>query len=316
MVSSGKAIISRHQLPDFLIIGTGKSGTTSVDNYLKQHPGVFISPLKEPNFFGYELNQPSDFEGTPQIHHYNNSVTNIEDYVELFAGAEDHQVKGETSNTYMYHKNAPDRILHYAADVKIIAILRQPAERLYSRYLHLARENRVPTVQFSDCLDPTTVWWQRNDLIKEGYYGRHLSRYFEIFPKSQIKVFLFEDLRQDSEKMMKDIFRFIGVDPDFKVDFSVEYNQSGFIKNKAFDKVIGQNSWVKKALKKILPQRWYNALKHNSTTQKQLNQFRNKNLQRPSLDPSLKSEISHSIYKEDIKLLESLIARDLSKWYA
>lgn len=301
-------------LPDFLIIGAGKSGTTSVDNYLKQHPDIFVSPVKEPNFFGYELNTAKDFEGSPQLNHYNSSVTNFDDYVKLFEKAAEEQVKGETSNTYMYHINAANRIKHYMPDVKLIAILRQPAERLYSRYLHLARENKLPTENFEDCLDKSSIWWVRNDLIKEGFYGHYLNNYFKIFDQSQIKVFLFEELKDNPEKLHKEIFQFLGVEDKFEIDFSITYNQSGFIKNPMLDKLIGPNSFLFLGLKKLIPQKSIQKIKDNKFLFKKVNDLRSKNLTKPKLSKELKCKISNEIYKEDIILLQNLINKDLSHW--
>jgi hypothetical protein len=301
-------------LPDFLIIGAGKSGTTSVDNYLKQHPDIFISPVKEPNFFGYELNTAKDFEGSPQLKHYSSSVTNINDYAKLFEGAKTDQVKGETSNTYMYHENAPERIKHYIPDAKLIAILRQPAERLFSRYLHLARENKLPTQNFEDCLDKSTIWWKRNDLIKEGYYGKYLEKYFKLFDKSQIKVFLYEELRENPAKLHQEIFQFLGVKDNFEIDFSITYNQSGFIKNSLLDKLIGPNSFLFKGFKKIFPEKSIQKIKENKYVFKKVNDLRSKNLSKPKLTKELKNKISNDIYKEDILLLQKLINKDISHW--
>src|SRR5688572_28202432 len=79
----------KHELlPDFLIIGAGKSGTTSLDKYLKQHPEIFIPRVKEPNFFGYENSKIEDFEGDFQeIKHFKESVTNFDEYINLFRNA-------------------------------------------------------------------------------------------------------------------------------------------------------------------------------------------------------------------------------------
>lgn len=305
---------SYNNLPNFLIIGAGKSGTTSVDNYLKQHPNIYISPVKEPNFFGYELNSAKDFEGSPQLNHYNSSVTNIEEYLKLFENASPKQIKGETSNTYMYHKNAPNRIKYYMPDVKLIAILRQPAERLYSRYLHLARENKLPTQNFEDCLDKNSIWWERNDLVKEGFYGQYLAKYFELFDESQIKVFLFEELKGNPEKLHKEIFQFLGVEDEFQIDFSITYNQSGFIKNPLVDRMIGPNSLLFRGIKKIISKENIQKIKDNKFLFKQVNDMRSKNLTKPKLTKELKSKISNEIYKEDILHLQKLINKDLSHW--
>lgn len=305
---------SSNSLPNFLIIGAGKSGTTSVDNYLKQHPDIYVSPTKEPNFFGYELNTASDFEGTPQLFHYKNSVTNYRDYIKLFEGAKANQMKGETSNTYMYHENAAARIKHYVPDVKLIAILRQPAERLYSRYLHLARDRKLPTDNFEDCLDRDSIWWKRNDLVKEGFYGKHLAKYYELFHPSQIKVFLYEELREDPRNLHRQIFSFLGVQEDFEIDFSIAYNQSGFIKNPLVDKFIGANSLIFRTAKKLLSEESMRKLKDNRLLFKKVNDLRNKNLSKPNLTKELRQRITYEIYKEDILFLEKIIKKDLSHW--
>src|SRR5690606_9216630 len=101
-------------IPNFLVIGAGKSGTTSLDKYLKQHPEIFIPDVKEPNFFGYETTTLADLNGDPaEIQHYRNSITSLDEYLNLFRAAAPNQLKGETSNTYMYHKDAPARIHFY-----------------------------------------------------------------------------------------------------------------------------------------------------------------------------------------------------------
>ncbi|MFZ6011973.1 MAG: sulfotransferase family protein [Bacteroidota bacterium] len=306
----------KHDLiPDFLIIGAGKSGTTSLDNYLKQHPQIFVPSVKEPNFFGYENTKIEDFKGNQEeINHYRGSVTDLQTYLDLFKNAAPRQVKGETSNTYMYHPEAPARIKHYNPDMKLIAVLRQPAGRLYSRFLHLARENRLPTAEFKDCLNKNTIWWQRNDLIKEGFYFRNLKSYYELFPKENIRVYLYEEFNDKTEEVLKDIYRFLGVDENYKTDLSVKYNQSGFIKNKFLDNIYGQRGLINKTVKAIFPKSVIEKLKGNVALQRKLNDLRGKNLAKPKLDPEIRYKLTHEVYGEDIQNLQELIGKDLSHW--
>ena len=302
-------------LPDFLIIGAGKSGTTSLDNYLKQHPRLFFSRVKEPNFFAYD-NVSTDKMDKYVLRHYKQSVTNLTDYKELFREAKPDQLKGETSNTYLTVKHAAERIKHYIPDAKLIAILRQPTERLYSRFLHLARDNRLPSDRFEDVLDRNSIWWQRNDLVKEGFYYKNLSRYFELFPRENIRVYLNDDLKKDSLGLMKDIFDFLGVEPLGTINDSVKYNKSGIIKNKFYDKTLGHNSVFKVMLKKMAPTAIYNKAKESIWLQKVVNNLQNRNLEQPKLSPALHDQITNEIYKEDIEQLATLLNRDLSKWLA
>lgn len=302
-------------MPDFLIIGAGKSGTTSLDRYLKQHPEIFIPKLKEPNFFGYETITLADLDGdVAEINHYQNSVTILDDYLALFHGAASHQVKGETSNTYMYHTGAPERIRHYNPAMKLIAILRQPANRLYSRYLHLARENRLPTPSFAECMDRNTIWWKRNDLIKEGFYFKNLSPFYRLFPKEQIKVYLYEELNEQPRAVLEDIFRFLGVNTAFAPDLSVRHNQSGIIRNKFLDRIYGQRGLVNLTVKTLLPDRVIDKLKNNIPLQRTLNGLRSKNLVRPKMDPAIRRRLTSEVYGQDIRRLQKLIGKDLTHW--
>jgi hypothetical protein len=314
--SKSSALTKKHDLiPDFLIIGAGKSGTTSLDKYLKEHPEIFIPRVKEPNFYGYERRTTADFGGErAEIAHFQGSVTNLNDYLELFKEARPGTMKGETSNTYLYHEDAPARIKYYNPDMKLIAVLRQPAGRLYSRYLHLARENRVPTEKFGDCMDKNSIWWKRNDLIKEGFYFKNLSPFYKLFPAENIKVYLYEELNDHPLTVLRDIFRFLNVNPDFQPDFSVRYNQSGIIKNKFLNKIYGQKGILSSGLKALLPKSVLEQLKTNSVIQKGINDLRSKNLEKPKFDAKLRHWLTSEVYGKDIEQLQGLIARDLSHW--
>ena len=301
-------------LPDFLVIGAGKSGTTSIDKYLHQHPEVFVPARKEPNFFGYEMVRETDLRQNPDdLAHYRRSVTSLEQYLGIFAEALPYQKIGETSNTYLYHKDAPLRIRHYIPDVKLIAILRQPADRLFSRFMHLARENRTPTKNFSDCLDRNTIWWQRNDLVKEGFYAENLETYFRLFPRENIRVYLYEDLQREPLRIMREIYELIGVDADFEPDVSIRYNESGLIRNRFLNLVYGQGGWISRGLQAWFP-KFYQQLRSNLSLKKQMLTLRRRNLDKKQMDPAIREALTLNVYREDILRLEKLIGRDLSHW--
>lgn len=299
-------------LPDFLIIGAGKSGTTSLDSYLNQHPNIFISPVKEPDFFAYLKHKEEDFDIPESRHHFLEAVRTFEDYYQLFEGAAEGQLKGETSNTYLYGKYSVETIAEHIPDVKLIVIFRQPAERLYSRFLHLARENLLPTENFEDCLDRDTIWWQRPDLINEGFYHKHLSRFYDVFPKENIKVFLFEDLRRP-DYLFKELFSFLGVETGFVPETERVFNQSGYVKNQWMNKMVGPNGLVIRSVKRVMPGlvRW---AKRNTGLEGQLESVRTSNLHKPKLDPEMKKKLT-AVYESDIKALEQLTGKDLSHWY-
>jgi hypothetical protein len=300
-------------LPDFVVIGAGKSGTTSLHEYLNQHPKVFMGD-KEPNFFAYELLDPNTLKDPTDRDHYFNSVYKLEDYLNLFKGAKDGQLKGEVSNTYISNVGAWERIKHYVPDAKLVAILRHPADRIFSRYFHLVRENDIPEGgDMNAVFDRESIWWRRADLVNEGFYYRQLKPYFEHFKRENIKVYLYEDFIHKTDEVVKDAFTFLGIDPNVKIGTDVVYNKSGKVKNKTVNAFIGQQSGPINFLKNNFPG-VHKALKSSVFVNRWLNGIRNKNLDKPDLDSSIRQRIIDDIYKEDILQLQDLLKKDLSHW--
>ena len=300
-------------LPNFLVIGAGKSGTTSLYEYLRQHPQIFMSPVKETNFFALEGEDISPKHDPDQRFHYPWSVTNLSDYQRLFEDAKDSQAIGEISPMYLYSEKAARNIKHHIPDIKLIVILRQPVDRLYSRFMHLTREQRAPSKDFADSLDRSTIWWKRNDLVREGFYYSHLSHYFNLFSENQIKIVLYEDFNFNTQLVMHELFEFIGVDPSFEPKVGTTFNASGVIVNRRLDRLIGQNSILKKRINSISPG-LLKLITQNATLKRLVTRFRNRNLYTPNLDLSLKSKIYSEIYQEDVNNLERLLKRNLGHW--
>jgi hypothetical protein len=307
-----------NKFPNFLVIGAGKSGTTSVYHALKQHPEIFMSGVKEPNFFalegekkitGYDKDDPHGFNFYPW------AVTNMEDYQALFDEVDNQKMIGESSTMYQYMPKAPERIKQHIPNAKIIGIFRHPAERLYSRYLHLVRENRPPTENFEDCFEKGNLWWQKNDLIQEGFYYTHMKRYFDLFPREQIKIMFYEDLRSKPTEFMQELFDFLGVDNDFVPDLSVQYNVSGKIKNKWIDKIIGQQSLLRIGIEKVSP-KLVNQARESILLQQIVTGLRKKNLERAPINPTTRTRLIQEIYKDEILQFQQLVNRDLSHWLA
>lgn len=304
----------KDQYPNFLIVGAGKSGTTSLDQYISSHPQIFMSKRKDPGFFASEPYELTDEMFPESVQYYKRFITNEAEYLDLFSGAALDQLTGETTTMYLYSDKSPTRIKSVIPEVKLIAVLRQPAERLYSRYLHLAREALLPTQHFEDLFDQSTKWWIRPDLIPEGYYYKHLVRFYDHFPTENILVVLYDDLKASKESVFHSLFTFLGVDPSYIPETGIHYNQSGMIKNKLINSLIGYNNPAIRAIRKISPSIW-STLKGNKKLLKTLNTMRSKNLYRPELSIELKKKITEEIYIRDIKKLEKLIERDLSGWY-
>jgi len=300
-------------LPNFLIIGAGKSGTTSLNEYLNQHPDIFMSAVKEPNYFAYAGKSADDFSDESTVQHFKNSITEISRYEALFAEAALESAIGEVSNTYLYTESALNNIKNTLPDVRLIVILRQPAQRLFSRYTHLLRDNKMPSNSFEDVFDRKSVWWERPDLVTEGFYAKHLERFYKVFPANKIKVLFFEDLKNSPQDLLNELTDFLKV-TRFQFASFTSFNKSGKIKNKAFDKLVGHNSIVFKTFKGALPI-FYNKLKQNRYFKERLEGFRSSNIESVKLSQELKTRLTSDIYRDDIKKLEALISTNLSHWY-
>ncbi len=300
-------------MPDFLVIGAGKSGTTSLNEYLRQHPDVYMC-RKEPNFFAFEMYTAEDFEDPVDRAYYYQAAHTLEQYQELWRPAQKGQLKGDVSNTYMTHDPAYARIKHYLPEVKMIAILRHPAERLFSRFAHIEREgSQMEELALERIWDSQSLWWHRPDLIPEGFYYEQLAPYFENFRRDQLRIYLYEEFTEDTERVFYEILEFLGLRTDVPIDTKVVYNKTGRVKNALLHKLIGPNSLPIRVAKKLLPvpvkgTNWTLALRSK------VHRLRSNNLKKTAIPAELKSRVTQEIYREDLERLQKLIGKDLSSW--
>lgn len=299
-------------LPNFLLIGAAKAGTTALYNYLNQHPQIYMSPNKEPNFFAFEGWQP-DYCGPGDAESTTNrlSVTNLEAYQALFQGVSDEKAIGEASTFYLYIPEAPKRIKQYIPDAKLIAILRHPVDRAYSFYLHLRRDGREGISNFSQALQAEEKrmhnHWSPVWRYKEfGFYSEQIQRYFDSFDRRQLKIYLYEDWKTNPVDVIQGIFQFLGVDNAFVPDMSVKHNRSTRIqKNRFVYNFLTKPNPIKDVLRPLIP-----AKLRQPTAAKV---YRN-NLDKPKpLNPETRQQLT-PIFQDDILKLQDLIGRDLSHW--
>ena len=297
------------KLPNFLIIGAAKSGTTALYAYLKQHPQIFMSPFKEPRFFAFQDNPPR-FQGPrDQANAINNkTITSIDKYLDLFKGVTTEIAIGEASPAYIHVPGTAERIQRLIPNVKLIAILRHPAERAFSSFLHLKREGYEP-LDFGQALieesnRTSKNWeflWQYKGL---GFYYEQLNQYYRVFDQTQIRVYLYDDLQENPENLMRDIFEFLNVDSSFVPDTSKKINTSGIPKSKKLKEFLGKPDYVKSLLKPFFPKKLRKNLVYY---------LQQKNLQRPSISLDQRTHLTRE-YHADILKLQGLIKRDLSHW--
>lgn len=200
-------------LPDFIIAGAMKCGTTSLYHDLKGHPDIFIPPLEIGFFDIDEIRQHPDFfkfrRGRWHAQSFDPQDRELIGwYRGLFRGAEPGQVKGERSVTYIASSLVPRRIRSLQPDAKIIVMLRDPVLRAYSNYWHLLRIGEVSS-SFEHSLR-----YRHNALFERGLYRTQIERYLAAFPREQLLFVLFEDYIEDPQRCLTEVSDFLGVDAE------------------------------------------------------------------------------------------------------
>jgi hypothetical protein len=298
-------VIGTPGLPNFFIIGAAKSGTGSLYRYVGQHPHVFMSPVKEPRYWAFG-DAPPTFVGPGDAGLI--GVTRLADYRRLFAGAGAAAAVGEASVVYLYSARAAERIRQELPRARLIAILRQPAERAFSHFLMNLRDGDEPLTDFAQALaaeaERMRRGWHPNWFYRErGYYHRQLVRYYALFPAGQIRVFLSEDLRASPEQVTREIFRFLGVDDRFVPDTRLAHNVGGLRPSSRRLWRLSRTPPVR-ALSRVLPP---------DLRRRAGRLVRDRLLVEARLPLELRADLTAG-YREDILRLQDLIRRDLSHW--
>ncbi len=301
--------MSDPQMPNFLIVGAAKAGTTSLYHYLGQHPDVYMSPVKEPNFFALEGERPN-FRAPGAEERINRwSVTDPEEYRKLYEGTNGESALGEASPVYLYSEKAVRRIKHHVPEARLIVILRNPAERAYSGFLHLMLNGRETVKDFGEALALEEERKRENwDWIwhykSMGFYHEQLSRYHDAFGREQIKVYLYEDLEGDPAGVVRDAYEFLGIDASFVPRPPARYNATGIPRSRRLNDLLRRDNPLKSALKPLVPKKFRRKLLMN---------MQNRILVKPPFPERERRQLMEG-YREDVSKLQGLIGRDLSGW--
>jgi len=298
--------MKKNSEPTFIIIGAMKSATTSLYTYLKQHPDLFMTHIKEPMFFN-NLNKHKDFVVKGRK---SKKITTLKEYYSLFNDVKKETAIGEASPSYLYNKQCAVLIKKHLPKTKIIAIIRQPVERAYSNYLHTKRSDREPINNFEDALNSEEKriknnWSPLYHYKAQGFYYKQLKRYYNLFPKEQIKIILFKDLITNPEKVTKEVFKFLRIDDTFVADTSKKANVSG--------KPKGLFGWLIMKMRKynLIPNIEFGRILPKFMTGIILKMIYSKP---DKISNNLVAKLTKKHYKKDIKKLETLIVKDLSHW--
>jgi hypothetical protein len=204
-------------LPHFLIIGPPKAGTTALHSALAAHPQLFMSSVKEPRFFLGGGKPPPSRGGPGDAQTYQEYVWRRSDYEALFADAPAGALCGESSPFYLHDIDAHRRIRALIPDAKLVAVLRDPVDRAHSNWAHLWSAGLEPYADFLEACDQEeqrvadgwAPFWQYAGL---GRYGEQLEHLYSLFPREQVLLLRYRDLRDDPVTTLDAICTFLGVE--------------------------------------------------------------------------------------------------------
>ena len=307
-------------LPNFLIIGAAKSGTTSLFNYLAQHPDVFMSPVKEPNYFALcegpiNLRGPVDEASMFRLMH-RKSVTRLDAYEALFAHAAGHKAIGEASPRYLYAPQAPAAIARRLGALRLIAILRDPAERAYSHFVMNRHRGVEPCASFADALaaedERVADGWDWDwHYVRLGRYAAQLERYLDHFDRVQVRICLYDDLRRDPQRLLQDLFDFLGIEASFVADVSTRHKAALSASDDRFTRLAfaPENTWLGRLAYRVVPSPVGRAAQDLLQTLA----GRLPGAAVPPMTAEVRQRLVAQL-SEDTLRLERLIERDLSAW--
>jgi len=198
---------------DFIGIGAAKSGTTWINKCLAEHPEIFISEIKEINYFNkHNFPDISDFNdsGGPLKENGNNSK-NLAWYKTHFEGSNDNMLWGEISPSYFADKEAPANIYNTFPNVKLFAVLRNPTERAYSHYWMYKNYIKVEKRSFEDAIK------QEKSYIERGMYYSQIKHYLQYFKQEQLLILLLDDIIKNPVTELKKLFTFLGVNTEVHI---------------------------------------------------------------------------------------------------
>jgi sulfotransferase family protein len=297
-------------MPTFMVPGAPRSGTTSIYHYLRQHSQVFMSPVKETNFFGFLALQRG--LAAPGLHAAPRPIQSLEAYQDLFAGAGGAKAIGEASPMYFWTAGVPSLIKEFAPDVRLIFILRNPIDRAYSSYLK-ACQDRLERRSFEEAARAelsAPEQWPNTAIgfyVRIGFYQRFLAEYFREFSPEQIRIFLFDDLEASPAAFMMNVLTFLGVDPGERLDTSARFNTTQAVQADVVLRKYGLKSSAKK-LQATMPAWLYRAIYRGyAGSLKQV-------VRVPALSRSTR-ELLQRAYRAELPALHDLTGRDLSAWF-
>lgn len=286
-------------LPNFLIVGAPKAGTTWLYSRLRRHPDVFMPSVKELNFFNHDGGSSRESD---------NLETKNRDWYEYhFQNAEGKTAVGEASADYLWHASAPRRIYELLPNVRLIACLRHPTARAWSDYWMVrGLENSIP--EFNRLVEQ-----EDNRFVKIGRYGEHLTRYLSLFDRGQMLILIYEEVFSEPFKSLNEICSFLEVDDTYYQDQSwvtgTENSSSSIRSGLLHEIVVATGTWMRhtEGARQVL-----DALKATGLTDL-IKDANRKPREYPEMDPEVRKELDE-YYAPTLLRVEDIVGRKIGAW--
>jgi len=300
--------------PDFFIVGAPKCGTTAMQDYLGQHPDIFMPEAKPPLFRGKELHFfGSDLKA-------NRKMLTKEEYFSYFREAKYEKRVGEATVWYLYSKRAAYEIKAFDPSSKIIIMLRNPVEMLYSYHSQLVYNGDEHIEDLRAALDAELdrkrgLLGPRQGLIPiERFYYREVvrypeqvKRYFDVFGRENVHIIIFDDFITDKNRVYRETLRFLDVDEDFGPSFKV-INPNKEVRSRFLRDLLRSPPQVAQSVAKFLiPTKWHQGFIEV------LSRYNTKYKSHETINSELRKQLQAE-FASEVEELSELMGRDLTHW--
>ena len=299
-------------LPNFMIVGSAKCGTSSFARYLQEHPDIFISTPKEPRFISSQFT-PFPLGGPKDAALENRYVKDYESYLKLFEGATEKAIGEASVDNLFFHEQAIPVIKKTVGTPKIIIMLRNPVKRAFSAYQHMIRDERE-TLTFEEGMAESKMRRQENweflySYKEVGLYYQQVKAYMDNFPK--VKVIFTEDMGKGPQTVLREVFEFLEVDPNVELEQFLKYNLSGVPKNRALHNAINNDKGLVRRMVSPIAR----AVLSKAARERISSRIQESNFDRLEMSEESKARLIE-YYRTDVAQLQKLLDRDLSNWLA
>lgn len=301
-------------MTDFFIIGAAKSGTTTIDHWLRQQPGIALPRMKEPHYFCFAGHTPVSVGRGVDPWFARNMAFNPQQYAGMFATARRSDLLGDVSTGYLHFIRTAYAIRKHNPRARIVCILRNPADRAYSQFMHHRRDGYEPILEFADALDAESRrraegWWWGYHYRDAGLYHDRLKVYYDNFDARQILVLTQDNLKQSPRQAFRRIMHHVGAGEPSPVDYSSRRNRASTLsqmpRNFMVNHLFRPDSKIVKLIDSTIPPKAARAIKAKV---KALN-----SVPTPCFPEKLRDELL-GFYRKDILATQTLTGVQLDHW--